>query len=752
VLPLVTGLALPAHADDTIYFPAVHNVTAILVDRINRETVRIDMSAWYLTERAVSLALVNRFKAGVRVRLLGDRAALFENDELTKREFYWLASQGVPIRLRYHPTWYPDINHWKATIFAGQNLVSFGSANYTPFELAPWSASNYKDETVMFTTDPSIVNGFKTKFDRFWNDTTAEPGGHVAAPPYFKNFDDACALESACADYHVLFPSRQPMAINLARLEPDYPMPADIVWSQGPEFNARLVQEIDRETTGVNLVVYRLTAASIVSALERKLQQGVPVRLIVEPEQYMNRDWPEYWLTHMFIDRLWAAGASVRQRAHTGLTHMKMLVTSHVATNASSNFAEFWQRDHNYFVRATTKPAIYGAMQQRFVAMWFDDVGFAPFVPQPPDRASLASPGQGASVGTRPTLTWHRAAFASAYDVSLGTSPSALTVVASVPAQLVNDPPDTYSWTPSHDLQPGTQYYWAVVAKTHAATAQASTGSFTTAGAAITPTVPSASPFPVQVTSATGGVAPLARVTGGDFDRNGRGDLVAQVTSGGVTIGLNMAGQFQIRNLFDSGTIWSVAGFGNFDGVGSNDVVWQHPGGAVVVWALDATGARQASYLYAGTSTWRVVAVADMNRDGYSDLIWQSPIGQVVVWIMLGTTVSATHIVWESSSEFRLVAAGDFNGDGHADIVWQHPTGKVVMWLMQGLTRLSSPVVFDGATPWQIVAASDLDANGKSDLVWRGPVNYLTVWSMNGASRAGSMFITLSPWQVMPGS
>jgi hypothetical protein len=119
---------------------------------------------------------------------------------------------------------------------------------------------------------------------------------------------------------------------------------------------------------------------------------------------------------------------------------------------------------------------------------------------------------------------------------------------------------------------------------------------------------------------------------------------------------------------------------------------------------------------------------------------------------MLGTTVSATHIVWESSSEFRLVAAGDFNGDGHADIVWQHPTGKVVMWLMQGLTRLSSPVVFDGATPWQIVAASDLDANGKSDLVWRGPVNYLTVWSMNGASRAGSMFITLSPWQVMPGS
>ena len=67
------------------------------------------------------------------------------------------------------------------------------------------------------------------------------------------NFNDACAREQACADYRILYPSPQPMIVNTARLEPDHPLPADIVWSQGPEFNRRLVEEIDRETAGVDL-------------------------------------------------------------------------------------------------------------------------------------------------------------------------------------------------------------------------------------------------------------------------------------------------------------------------------------------------------------------------------------------------------------------------------------------------------------------------------------------------------------------
>ncbi len=124
-------------AADQVYFPSVDNVTNLIVQKINAETVRLDIGTWYLTEHAVSIAIANRFHAGVPVRLLGDRGSIFEIDANTRREFYWLASQGVPIRLRYNPTWYPEINHWKMGIFVGQGIVEFGSANWTAFELAP---------------------------------------------------------------------------------------------------------------------------------------------------------------------------------------------------------------------------------------------------------------------------------------------------------------------------------------------------------------------------------------------------------------------------------------------------------------------------------------------------------------------------------------------------------------------------------------------------------------------------------------
>src|SRR5438105_10116275 len=103
---LITGLAmwlfaaLPASAADTIYFASNTNVTDILVNYINHETVRLDIASWYLSEHSISIAILNRFKAGVPVRLMADRGAMFETDPHTRAEFYWLAAQGVPIRVR----------------------------------------------------------------------------------------------------------------------------------------------------------------------------------------------------------------------------------------------------------------------------------------------------------------------------------------------------------------------------------------------------------------------------------------------------------------------------------------------------------------------------------------------------------------------------------------------------------------------------------------------------------------------------
>jgi phospholipase D-like protein len=507
--------AAPARAADRIYFSATDNVTNVLIQKINAETVRIDMSCWYLTEHAISIALMNRFKAGVPVRLIGDRGSIFEIDPITKSEFYWLANQGLPIRLRFNPTWFPEIDHMKMTLFVGQNLVSFGSANYTPFELAPTSATNYKDETVLVTDDSAIVNAFKTRFDQLWNDTMPEPTSVIPQAPYFKNFHEACTAEPTgnCADFATRYPNPAPMIINTNRLEPDYPTPPDLIWGQGPQFNNPLVQEINNEPALVQFVIYRLTVDNITQALLNKWRSGVPVQLLIEPTEYMNRKWPEFWLTHANIDKLWAAGVPIKQRAHEGLTHMKTLVTSTYATNASSNFSSGWQRDDNYFIPRSVKPALWQAVKDRVTAMWNSSTAFTPFQPQPPDAPILSSPANGSTkVPTNAALIWNAGAFAVSYDLYLGTSPSSLSLVANVQAQLVDNPPSQYGW--QGNLPGGTTIFWKIVARTNATVvnpslvASSPTWSFTTAAGSAGPPPPA---MPVLALDRPGGGSRLGR-------------------------------------------------------------------------------------------------------------------------------------------------------------------------------------------------------------------------------------------------
>ncbi len=554
VLLTAVPAAGPARADDQVYFSSSTNVTNILVQYINQETVRLDISSWYLSEHAISIAIANRFNAGVKVRIIGDRGSIFEADPNTKREYYWLASQGVPIRLRFNPTYFPEIDHWKAAIFVGQNTVEFGSGNFAPTELAPIDAHNYDDESELFTSDPVLVGAFKTKFDQMWNDTTREPQSIVGNPPYLKDWNEACTKEPTgnCADYATQYPNPKPMIISAARLEPDNPIPADLIFGQGSGFNNRLAQEVNNENREVDVIAYRLEIDNLTQALLAKFRAGVPVKVIVDPQQYTNNTWPQFWLTHANVDTLWAAGVPIIQRNHAGVTHMKTIITSNYATNASSNFSANWQRDHNYFVSAATKPTVYQAFVDEFKAMWANTTDFGPLVTTKPSAADISSPAPGASgVATSSALVWTRAAWAVSYDVYLGTSTSSLSLVANIPAQMVQDPPTTYSWTPSPALAANTTYFWKVVSKTNATPRDASmiastslqtfsTGSGTGGGGGGGGTG-TLSPF-------SGTPAPVpGQINGENFDNGGEGvayhDTDAS-SEGGFDVGWTAAGEW----------------------------------------------------------------------------------------------------------------------------------------------------------------------------------------------------------------
>ena len=468
----LTFATQPAVAQERIYFPAVENARTPLLEKIRNENVRLDIAVWLLNDGLITQAIIDKHRSGVPVRVLGDRASIFEGDPNTRNSFIALANAQVPIRLRYNPTWFPEIMHWKAGIFVGQGVVEFGSANWTSFELVPFSSTNFKDETVLFTNDEAIFRAFLTKFDQFWVDTT-----------YFKDWREAYQLETGQA-------WTVDMEISRTRLEDNYNTNVPgMNWSQGSELNNPMIAAINAETEEVDLVSYRLTVPNITQALINRHNAGVNVRVFIEPTQYRNPAYPEYWLVGTMADRLWAAGIPVKQRTHQGLTHMKALITSDTALLASANFTKNWQRDHNYFISPDTKPSLYQDMKDRFNEMWNDQSNYENFTPRPPNAAALVAPASGAvNVANPPRLEWKRAAWATAFDVYIGTTANNLAFAGRVNAVINENPPTTYSFTPTQALQPSTRYVWRVISRTDATvrdsalTAGSEIWSFTTGG------------------------------------------------------------------------------------------------------------------------------------------------------------------------------------------------------------------------------------------------------------------------------
>jgi len=505
LIAAVLAISSAAAAQEQLMFTATDNAQAQIVGKINAERVRLDVATWLLNDGDIVQAIVNKYKSGVPVRVIGDRASIFEGDPNTRAAFEYLAQNGVPIRLRYNPRYELQVMHWKCGIFVGQNVAEIGSGNWTTFELMPWTSSNFHDETALFTNDSMLVNALMTKFDEMWTDTT-----------YFLDWPDAYLTETGTAWPYAMTVNRTPL------VPPGFPTNM-FIWSQGTDLTNAMISEISKENSRIDVVLYRLSAPGLSDALIARKQAGVNIRVMIEPTQYHNPKYPEYEITGAEVDKLYAAGIPIRQRLHDGLTHMKSLITSTSALLASSNFTKFWQRDHNYFITASGKPQLYQAYRDRFQAMWTDNVNYTGFTPIGPDGATLNSPTVNAgSVPTTPTFEWNRAFFAVAFDVYLGTSPGGMNVVGRVNAQVDEFPPPTYTFTPSTPLQPLTTYWWKVRSRTNAGLiADSETRSFTTAAGGGTST-----PFGGTAVSLPG------TIQAENFDEGGEGVAYHDLTAG----------------------------------------------------------------------------------------------------------------------------------------------------------------------------------------------------------------------------
>jgi hypothetical protein len=98
---------------------------------------------------------------------------------------------------------------------------------------------------------------------------------------------------------------------------------------------------------------------------------------------------------------------------------------------------------------------------------------------------------------------------------------------------------------------------------------------------------------------------------------------------------------------------WSIVATGDFDGDGKTDLVWrQASSGTNVLWLMN--GATQSSSAALGGDTdWRITTTGDYNGDGKTDLVWrQNSSGASVLWLMNGA--SSTYL--GGNSDWTVVA------------------------------------------------------------------------------------------------
>jgi regulation of enolase protein 1 (concanavalin A-like superfamily) len=373
-----------------------------------------------------------------------------------------LQDAGVPMREKYTG----GILHRKFMLFAGQGQLEFSGANYSPDAFVPVQPYvAYIDEAIYFTSDPSIVNSFRTVMDDMWTSTNG-----------YRDYANVV--------------SPQPRAYPVYPIDPELDFPPDESYAN------RAVQAYAGETAAnggaIDVQMYRITDRRHSDAMiDAFVNRHIPVRLYTDLNEYRNvtRLWHAW-----NIDRMWLAGIPIKVPAHQGINHQKtiLLYGQKMTIFGSSNWtsaSDQSQAEHNYF---TKKTWFFQWFEDQFNRKWnnTNPTGTPEtewFVPQPPDQPSYRSIANGATnvPTTAQTLVWYGGPWAHIYDVYFGTDPNAMTLFA---GNLALGPSLNTSQNQSFSLpalQPGVTYYWRIVSKTAALkTASGPIWSFTTGGAA----------------------------------------------------------------------------------------------------------------------------------------------------------------------------------------------------------------------------------------------------------------------------
>jgi hypothetical protein len=210
----------------------------------------------------------------------------------------------------------------------------------------------------------------------------------------------------------------------------------------------------------------------------------------------------------------------------------------------------------------------------------------------------------------------------------------------------------------------------------------------------------------------------------GDIDGDGFDDLLVSAPRNG-------------RGGDDAGAVYIISGRlhftsdvrNDFNGDGRSDVLWQHDNGTVREWLGHSpdgnfTG-NLANVNFVGAAGSRMIGTGDFNGDGYADTLWQTADGRVTDLLGQaggGFVDNYAKVSIFTGLDWHAIGTGDFNGDGLDDVLWQHDNGTIREWLGQDDGTFAGNIAhvnFVGAVGSRMIGAGDFNGDGYADTLWQ---------------------------------